>query len=66
MTHSTTSAGDWFDARLEGRRLPEHENTDDAYCEFCHGRMPANPEPAFWICDDCIERHAEYGKRDAT
>lgn len=37
---STTKAGDWFDARLEGRHLPEHELpvdqlSGDLLCPLC-------------------------------
>jgi hypothetical protein len=51
-----TKARDWFDAKLSGQRLAEHEVPDDP-CPICQGRDPAS-------CPICVEaaiasRHME-------
>lgn len=66
MSQRQTSAGQWFDARQQGRRLPEHELPEDLHCGLCgQGMYPHEYSQAVRettnmdICASCLEAMTE-------
>ena len=56
----STQAATWFEARLEGRRLPIHEQCD--LCGEITGDATFNPISQRWECVGCIENQLEQAQ----